>query len=178
MTKPDLRWSYAERSDLGELQCFQCAEPAPRPNANTRWRRVPPRPWESQAEKAIRRLGVSKHNRRQGERVLIGRDGSGIACVIAWEWDGDMLYVNVVGVAMRARGAGHGYSAALVEAVFSEGTAEALERGHESVWVTASIHQSNSASEAFARRYGLGPVGDPDEDGMRIWTAEIDVSSI
>lgn len=177
MTDPPLSWSYAGRADIGEMQLFVCAQPAPRPNANTGWRRVPPRPCESHAEKTIRRLGPSRHRKPQGERVLIGRDDSGVACVVAWEWPSDdILYINVAGIALRLRGAsGHQYSRAMVNAVLAEATSEAIERRLSTVWVTASIHEDNRASEAFAARYGLGPMGETDDHGYRIWTAPLSV---
>jgi hypothetical protein len=116
----------------------------------------------------VKTLNVSKAT-RTGQRILVGRDREGVAAVAAWHWiDRDVAMVDVVALSLRLRGNGFTYSNEMVDTVSAQIGGEAAERRLEEGILVAYIHTDNRASRAFAKRFGMDQVGEPDAHGYAL----------
>ena len=161
---PLLEWGDAEEADQAELQNFVCT-PDRVPSDTRLGQLVYPKPPEARAQSLIRGLRIAKA-RRCDQRIWVGRDELGIGAVLSWKWiEPGLAMVHVVGLASRLRGNGRACTDEMVESASVELGGEAAERGYSEVELTAWIHVGNRPSKAFAARFEMAAVTEPDEDG-------------
>lgn len=97
-----LSWCDAQRSDLPDLQVFQCRAPVKVQAFNRRTpRRFSP---DLEAQSAIRSLRLGKST------IRLGHDPAGLAAVVAYaaDWRQGYVFLQVIGRAHRCQGSGLG----------------------------------------------------------------------
>lgn len=152
---PVLTWSDASKADTSDLQNFVCTDPATR--EFVLGRKTHPRPWEFEAQAAIRGLKV---RRPPGQHLLLGRMGATLAVVLSYEVDLDppdnlTVFTAVLGVAQHLRGRGHAIAA------LDEMTRRlAVEYSTEFVVIRAHVDPRNQQSQNVLDRIGLAKTGE------------------
>lgn len=176
MTSP-LTWRHAGAGDLAQLKLerrqltdFICTDPPKRIFKDGS--KSHPREWELDAQSGIRDLRIPA---RPSKPVLLGIDSDGLAAVCQYEYahdeSGTDAFINVIGVAFRARGTGYGGQA--LDHVLQEIRAKAtLDQAAECL-VAARVHTLNEPSKKMCESRKFVCVEAADDDGHEYWTRTI-----
>ncbi|WP_270888632.1 hypothetical protein [Pedococcus sp. 5OH_020] len=123
---------------------------------------------EARAQSIVRSLKLSKAA-RTGQRIWVGRDSLGVAAVASWKWiERDLAIVCVVALSRRLRGHGLTYTREMVDTATAQISGDAADRGLREFQLIAYIHKDNRPSRAFANRFEMDQLTDPDKDGYAL----------
>lgn len=149
-----IEWDWAtSASDASELGAFICTEPAPATLGENGDILELEAPWEFEAQAGLQNAACPSP---VGERILIGRDGLGIAAACWWgETNPRMVRLYCIGVALRLRRRGLHVGDQLMTEVLDRIDADALESGVDMLLVDALVDRSNGDSQALLTRHGF-----------------------
>jgi RimJ/RimL family protein N-acetyltransferase len=156
---PILEWRDARRDDRQHLRAFVCTSPDRARWVPKRKQKVHPRPWELDAQSAVRKLKPPTDARA---RIRVAFDDVGLAAVVhvaLAESNDHGIMVPVIALAQRLRGGKHHVGGELATEALR--CAANLREVHnlEGVGVFARIHPNNRASRHAFEAAGFDNLG-------------------
>lgn len=163
-----LNWSEATHADRAQLQTFVCAYPERYTLDRSTWQKTHPQPWQILIQSGLRGL---KPPLWRPQRLLLGRDGQGIAGVALFEEDAqlDTFYIRAIARAQRLRGTR--VADEVMQRVLEEMRSDQRHVVDGIRDVYCEVHWKNTASRKLVRRHGFEMSGS--QGDLETWSFDL-----